>query len=72
VYAAKTVALPVLGSGITRFTENENISDQDLLELIICTFKFSKIKLTYPSKVKIIVFDKKSDKIKFMALKDLE
>jgi hypothetical protein len=72
VYAGKTVALPVLGSGITRFKGYENISDQELLELIIWAFKVSRIKFTYPSKVKIIVFTEKSDKINLTALKDLE
>jgi len=72
VYAGKTVVLPVMGSGITRFRGYENISDQELLELIIWTFKVSRVKFTYPSKVKIVVFYKKSDKINLMALKDLE
>ena len=62
VYAGKTVALPVLGSGITRFKGYDNISDQELLELIIWTFKVSRIKFTYPAKVKIVVYKDKSDK----------
>lgn len=72
VYAGKTVALPVLGSGITRFRGYENISDQELLELIIWTFKVSRIKFTYPSKVKIVVWQKKQEKINLLKLKDLE
>ncbi|KZS46451.1 hypothetical protein AWU65_11260 [Paenibacillus glucanolyticus] len=72
VYAGRTVALPVLGSGITRFREYENISDQELLELIIWTFKVSRIKFTYPSKVKIVVWQKKREKINLLTLKDLE
>lgn len=72
VYAGKTVALPVLGSGITRFRGYDNISDQELLELIIWTFKVSRIKFTYPSKVKIIVYENKFDKINLLKLKNLE
>lgn len=72
VYAGKTVALPVLGSGITRFKGYENISDQELLELIIWTFKVSRIKFTYPSKVKIVVYNNKSDKTNLLKLKELE
>ena len=72
IYAGRTVALPVLGSGITRFKGYENISDQELLELIIWTFKVSRIKFSYPSKVKIVVYDKKSEKTNLVALKDLE
>ena len=72
VYAGRTVALPVMGSGITRFRGYENISDQELLELIIWTFKVSRIKFTHPSKVKIVVYKNKSDRINLLALKDLE
>jgi hypothetical protein len=72
IYAGKTVALPILGSGITRFKGYENISDQELLELIILMFKVSRVKFTYPSKVKIIVYKEKSDKINLLKLKDLE
>lgn len=72
VYAGKTVALPVLGSGITRFKGYDNISDQELLELIIWTFKISRIKFTYPSKVKIVVYKNKSNMINLLKLKDLE
>lgn len=72
VYAGRTIALPVMGSGITRFKGYESISDQELLELIIWTFKVSRIKFTYPSKVKIVVYKEKSEKINLLALKDLE
>ena len=72
VYNERTLALPVLGSGITRFRDYESISDQELLELIIWTFKLSRIKFTYPSKVKIVVWEKKSEKINLQKLKDIE
>lgn len=72
VYAGRTVALPILGSGLTRFKGYENISDQELLELIIWTFKVSRIKFTYPAKVKIVVYEKKSERINLFSLKDLE
>jgi hypothetical protein len=72
VYAGRTVALPILGSGITRFKGYENINDQELLELIIWTFKVSRIKFVYPSKAKIVVFEKKSERVNLLRLKDLE
>jgi len=72
VYAGRTIALPVLGSGITRFKGYDNISDQELLELIVWTFKVSRIKFTYPSKVKIVLYKKKIEKINLLALKGLE
>lgn len=72
VYAGKTVALPVLGSGITRFKKYDVVSDQELLELIIWSFKVSRIKFTYPSKVKIVVYNGKKDKINLQALKPIQ
>lgn len=72
VYAGRTVALPLLGSGITRFKGYDSISDQELLELIIWTFKVSRIKFAYPSRVKIVVYKEKSERINLLALKDLE
>lgn len=72
VYAMKTVVLPVLGSGITRFRGYDNVTDQELIELIIWTFKISRIKFTYPSMVKIVVYDEKSNKINLLKLRDLE
>lgn len=72
VYAGKTVALPVLGSSITRFKGYENISEQELIKLIIWTFKVNRIKFTYPAKVKIVIFKEKIEKINLLALKNLE
>ena len=54
-YGGSTVVLPLLGSGITRFRGYENITDQELLEIIIWTFKASRIRFQYPAKVKIIL-----------------
>lgn len=69
VYAGKTIALPVFGSGITRFKKYDMVTDQELLELIIWSFKVSRIKFTYPSKVKIVVYSGKRDKINLQALR---
>lgn len=72
VYAGKTVALPVFGSGITRFKKYDIVTDQELLELIIWSFKVSRIKFTYPSKVKIVVYSGKRDKINLQALRAIQ
>lgn len=71
IYAGKTIAIPVFGSGITRFKKYDIVSDQELLELIIWSFKVSRIKFPYPSKVKIVVYDGKRDKVNLQALKSL-
>lgn len=72
VYAGKSISIPLLGSGITRFKENISISDQELLEILIWSFKISRIKIKYPSKVSIIIYKDNVDKINFYKLKELE
>jgi hypothetical protein len=68
MYAGRSVSIPLLGSGITRIKEFSTISEQELLELLIWSFKISKIKFTYPSKVSIIIHESKKDKINFFKL----
>ncbi len=69
IYAGRSVAIPLLGSGITRFKGYDTISEQELLELLIWSFKVSRTKFTYPSKVSIIIHESKKDKINFYKLK---
>lgn len=69
IYAGRSVSIPLLGSGITRFKGYDTISEQELLELLIWSFKVSRIKFTYPSKVSVIVHESKKDKINFYKLK---
>lgn len=69
VYAGRSVAIPLLGSGITRLKEYSAISEQELLEIIIWSFKISRIKFTYPSRVSIIIHESMFDKINFYKLK---
>jgi hypothetical protein len=70
IYAGRSISIPLLGSGITRFKDYNTISEQELLELLIWSFKVSKIKFTYPSKVSIIIHESKKDKINFYKLKE--
>lgn len=63
IYNGETVCLPLLGSGMTRMLDNTEITDQELLEIMIWTYRISKVKFTYPSKVKFIVYTEKTDKI---------
>ncbi len=70
IYAGRSISIPLLGSGITRLKEYNTITDQELLELLIWSFKISRIKFTYPSKVSIIIHEPKKDKINFYKLKE--
>lgn len=69
LYGGKTVSIPLLGSGITRFKDCE-ISDQELLEIIIWTLKISKVKFTYPSTMNIVLSESRKDKINLYKLKE--
>lgn len=59
--------------GITRFKDGfENIDDNELLNIMIWTFKISKIKFKYPAKLSIIIDEEKINKINIFKLKELE
>lgn len=70
IYNGRSVSLPLLGSGITRFKEYP-VTEQELLELLVWSFKISRIKFTYPSRVSIIIDESRRDKINFYKLKEL-
>ncbi len=70
IYAGRSVSIPLLGSGITRFRGYDTISEQELLELLIWSFKISRIRFTYPSKVSIVIHESNKDKINFYKLKE--
>ncbi len=68
VYASKSVAIPLMGAGITRF-KDANVSEQELLELLIWSFKVSRVKFRHPAKVTIVIHESMQDKINFYELK---
>lgn len=61
----KTVSMTMIGTGITRFRGYDNVSEQELLELIIWTCKVSRVYL----KVRIVLTKSLSEKINFYDLK---
>ncbi len=68
VYASKSVAIPLMGAGITRF-KDAKVSEQELLELLIWSFKVSRVKVRHPAKVTIVIHESMQDKINFYELK---
>ncbi|EWC93460.1 hypothetical protein HMPREF1492_0872 [Atopobium sp. BS2] len=73
IYAQRPVSVPIFGSGITRFKGGfKDIDDNELLNIMIWTFKLSKIKFKYPAKLSIIIDEKKINKINILKLKELE
>lgn len=52
-YACKSVAIPILGSGITRFRD-DSLTQQQLLDIIIASYKMSPHKMKKPAKLHIV------------------
>lgn len=73
IYNNQSVVIPVFGSGVLRFTDGyAGATSQELLEIIIWTFKISRIKIAYPSRIKIVVFKNQSDMYNLYKLKEIE
>jgi len=72
VYAQKNVSVPIFGSGITRIKEHKNIGDEDLLKIMLWTFRLSEMKFKYPAKLTIVIHEDKMDEINLFNLKSIE
>lgn len=72
VYAQKSVSVPVFGSGITRIKEHKNISDEDLLKIMLWTFKLSEMKFKHPAKLTIVIHKDKIGQINLFNIKSIE
>lgn len=68
VYSGKTVSIPLLGDGVTRFKDCA-VTEQEHLEIILWTYRISKVKFTYPACLNIVLNEAKRDKINFYRLK---
>lgn len=72
VYAQKNVSVPIFGSGLTRIKEHKNIGDEDLLKIMLWTFRLSEMKFKYPAKLTIVIHEDKIDQINLFNLKSIE
>lgn len=72
VYANRNVNITLFGSSsLTRFTDAYEINEQDLIEIIIWTFKISKIKFKYPTKITLILSKELLDKINLYRIREM-
>ena len=70
IYANRSVVIPLLGaSALTRLRDYDTMSEQEKLELLLWSFKVSRIKFTYPAKVTIVIHESLRDKINFHRLR---
>ena len=69
VYALKSVSTAIFGSGITRIKNHKNISDEDLLKIMLWTFRISEMRFKYPAKLTIVIREDKIDQINLLDIK---
>ena len=73
LYAQRAVTVPIFGSGITRFKNGfEDININELLKIMVWTFKMSKIKFVYPAKLTIIIPEGRLKEINLFEIKENE
>ena len=71
VYAQKSVTVPIFGSGITRFKGGFNdIEINELLNIMLWTFRISGTRFKYPAKLTIIVYGDLFKKINLFGLQE--
>ena len=66
VYAQKSVSTTIFGSGITRIKGHKNISDEELLKIMLWTFRISEMRFKYPAKLTIVIHPEKIDQINLL------
>lgn len=69
VYAQQSISTPIFGSGITRIKGHKNISDEDLLKIMLWTFRISEMRFKYPARLTIVIHKNKIDKINLLDIK---
>jgi hypothetical protein len=70
VYAQKVVSAPVFGSGITRIKGHKDISDTELLKIMIWTYRISEMRFKHPAKLQIIIHTDRIDGINLAELSE--
>lgn len=69
VYGQQSVSTPIFGSGITRIKGHKTISDEDLLKIMLWTFRISEMRFKYPARLTIVIHKDKIDKINLLDIK---
>lgn len=66
VYAQQSVSTTIFGSGITRIKGHKTISDEDLLKIMLWTFRISEMRFKHPAKLTIVIHESKIDQINLL------
>lgn len=71
IYAQKSVSVPIFWSWITRISYHKNIPDEELLKIMLWTFKLSEIKFEHPARLTIVIHKDKISQINLFEIKKL-
>ena len=69
IYAQQSVSTTIFGSGITRIKGHKTISDEDLLKIMLWTFRISEMRFKYPAKLTIVIHADKIDQINLLDIR---
>lgn len=66
VYAQRSVSTTIFGSGITRIKGHRTINEEDLLKIMLWTFRISEMRFKHPAKLTIVIHKDNIDKINLL------
>lgn len=69
IYGQQSVSTAIFGSGITRIKGHKNISDEDLLKIMLWTFRISEMRFKYPARLTVVIHKDKIEKINLLDIK---
>ena len=69
VYAQQSVSTTIFGSGITHIKGHRSIADEDLLKIMLWTFRISEMRFKYPAKLTIVIHKDKINQINLLDIK---
>lgn len=69
VYGQKDVSTAIFGSGITRIKGHKTIADEDLLKIMLWTFRISEMRFKHPAKLTVVIHKDKIAKINLLDIK---
>lgn len=69
VYGQKDVSTTIFGSGITRIKGHKTIADEDLLKIMLWTFRISEMRFKHPAKLTVVIHKDKIAKINLLDIR---
>jgi hypothetical protein len=71
IYAQRNVVVPIFGLGITRINGHKHITDEELLKIMLWTYKISEARFKHPSKLTIVIHKDKLPKINLFDIQNI-